>query len=175
MDSTLAPTVLAFAFFASGAGKASGAAHQPLAWKYALIAVEVAIGLALVTNSATLAAVLASAGVLFVGLMRSVRRLGKKAPGCGCFGRFTHAQEPALIATLRNLVLLSLVGFVGWTDDRPDARLPGASEVLAAVILVSALLLSSWLVSAGSRFRESTLQTYREVKVRQNAQRSSAS
>lgn len=171
----MAPTILAFAFFASAAGKALGYAHQSLTWKHALIAVEVAIGLALVANVAAVTAVLASAGVVFVGLIQSVRRLGKRAAACGCFGRFTHAQEPALIATLRNVALLGLVGFVGSTDRRTHTTLPEAIEVSAAVMIVSALLLSSWLVSAGSRFREITLQAYSEVEVRHKSQRTTAS
>jgi hypothetical protein len=117
--------------------------RRPAAW--ALIAVEAALGLALVTRAAPGIASLAAValGLVFVGFVALARARGVRRLRCGCFG--TDERGTGFLLA-RALGFTALAALAAWGDELPapaatrETVAAAAFALLALAVLVLAAL-----------------------------------
>ncbi len=132
-----------------------GAGARAVAWVVPLVETMVAGALLVMPVRAAAAAYLATLGIFSLGLLRARLRRGARLP-CGCFGRTKERDYRVLLA--RNGVLGLLAGVImvrgGERSILAGANLPGAGEVLPAVLVASGLVVVGWtLIQVGTLFR----------------------
>jgi hypothetical protein len=110
-------------------------------------AAELLVGILLIAGAARVGAALALAmlAAFCLAVLRARALRGDRLP-CGCFGRDERRDYRTML--LRNCLLGGLAAVVLLTETAPPldgVRVPGAGEVLPAILVGVGVLLAAWV------------------------------